>query len=113
MMSSSWPISPNASTWSSCLPAGKLKSSERSAEPHEAPCRQIETFKGHAATNGLRSYRLISAGWERLSPHIGFALALPPVEERSDTCFDLPLLLRPHCWLPKGHQVAKGINPDV
>ena len=34
IMSSNWPINPRASTWSSYLPAGKLKSSDRSCSAH-------------------------------------------------------------------------------
>src|SRR5262245_32745225 len=75
--------------------------------------RQGKTLQGHSAANGLCSDRLVSPGGEGLSPEVSLPLSLPTIEERSHTRFDLALLFSPHGWLPKGHQVAKSVNPDI
>jgi hypothetical protein len=54
---------------------------------------------------------LVSPGWKSLAMNIGLPLPLSAIQKRTDTRFNLSLLLRPGHGLPESHkrlQAASG-----
>src|SRR5262245_13369019 len=108
MISSNCPISLSASTWSSCLPAGKLRSSDLSAETQEAP---DGTYRPSRAIRPRMDWALTDL--KPLSIDVGLSVALSAVKEWTNARFDLTLLLCPGHRLPDLHQIAKSFDPGI
>jgi hypothetical protein len=60
IVSRSWPITPRASTWSSCLLVGKESNSDRRFAIQGEFCGDVQPTQGHAAADRLRTHRLVA-----------------------------------------------------